>query len=127
MKNFSEAMDIADSLTTEVKLLINPIGSVKTKCWINSKREVDAVIGAPMVVTQQVRPMHGLRVEVQIQRTHPEAVELELYIDGIEVLKKHSHFANPPTRYIDTNDAWILDIAHISSWMHEIQGHGEIY
>lgn len=127
MKNFLEAMDIRDSLSTEIQLLITPKGSVPTRCWINGEIMVGDTIGAPQFVTKQIKLGEPLEVQVKIEREHPEAVEVDLYIDGQEVLGKYQHYATPPTRYIDTNDMWIFKCKNVYDWLHEAQGHGEIY
>ena len=127
MKNFYEAMAIKDSLTAEIQLLITPIGSVPTRCWINGEIMLGDTIGAPHHVKKQVSLTQPLDVKIKIEREHPQAVQVDLYIDGEEVLGKYQHYAKPPTRYIDTNNMWTFECDNIYHWLHEAQGHGEIY
>ena len=127
MKNFSEAMDIKDSLTVEVKLLLKPHGSVPTRCWINGEIMVGENIGAPKFITKQIKLGAPLEVRIKIEREHPQAVEVDMYIDDQEVMHQYQHHATPPTRYIDTNDMWIFECDNALDWLHEAQGHGEIF
>ena len=127
MKNFSEAMAIKDSLMIEIKLLLTPHGSVPTRCWVNGEMMVGGTIGAPQFVKKQIKLLDALEVRVKIEREHPDAVEVDIYIDGQEVMHKYNHHATPPTRYIDTNDMWVFQCDNVYDWLHKIQGHGEIY
>ena len=65
MKNFLEAMDIKDSLTVEIKLLLTPHGSVPTRCWINGEIMVDENIGAPKFITKQIKLDKDLMMELK--------------------------------------------------------------
>ena len=127
MKNFLEAMDIKDSLTTEIKLLLTPRGSVPCRCWINGEIMVGDTIGAPVFVKKHIKLKDPLEVRIKIEREHPEAVKVDLYIDDQEVMQKYNHHAQPPTRYIDTNDMWTFECDNVLDWLHEAQGHGEIF
>ena len=127
MKNFSEAMAIKDSLSFEVKLLLTPHGSVPTRCWINGEIMVGGTIGAPQFVTKQIKLHDPLEVRIKIEREHPEAVEVDMYIDDQEIMQLYNHHAQPPTRYIDTNNMWVFQCNNVYQWLHDAQGHGEIY
>jgi len=127
MKNFSEAMAIKDSLTTEVKLLLTPHGSVPCRCWINGELMVGDTIGAPQFVSKKIKLGESLGVRIKIEREHPQAVEVDLFIDGQEVMHQYQHHATPPTRYIDTNNRWLFTCSNVYDWLHEAQGHGEIF
>ena len=80
MKNFSEAMAIKDSLMIEIKLLLTPHGSVPTRCWVNGEMMVGDTIGAPVFVKKQIKLFDALEVRIKIEREHPNAVEVDLYI-----------------------------------------------
>ena len=119
-------MAIKDSLMIEIKLLLTPHGSVPTRCWVNGEMMVGDTIGAPVFVKKQIKLFDALEVRIKIEREHPDAVEVDLYIDGQEVMHQYNHHATPPTRYIDTNDMWVFQCDNVYDWLHEAQGHGWI-
>jgi hypothetical protein len=68
-------------------------------------------------------------IEITIQlidRQHPNAVEIELAIDGHKVLPKYQHLAEPQTCYIDSNNVWQFEVDNFYPWLHRITGQGWI-
>lgn len=68
-------------------------------------------------------------IEISIQmidRQHPNAVEVELTIDGYKILPKYQHLASPQTCYIDSNDIWLFSVDNFYPWLHEQTGQGWI-
>jgi hypothetical protein len=54
-------------------------------------------------------------------------IEVELAINGLEVLPKYQHLATRPTNYIDCLGLWRMEIATpFYIWYHEITGQGWI-
>jgi hypothetical protein len=69
-----------------------------------------------------------VRPELQtvfLQGTH-HAVVASLAIDGIEILPRYLHLANPPTNYLDRSGIWTFKIPSFYPWLHDITGQGWI-
>jgi hypothetical protein len=68
-------------------------------------------------------------IDISIQlvdRQHPNAVEVELIIDGHKILPKYQHLAWPQTCYINSNDVWQFKVENFYPWLHSITGQGWI-
>ena len=67
-----------------------------------------------------------LNLSINIKRTHPTAVIINVIVDGFLIIPLYQNLAVPPTDYIDFNDKWSLDIPNFYQWYHEITGQGWI-
>jgi hypothetical protein len=126
MKNFSEATDIKSTLKLDIVLRARPVGTVKSQIRINGLIWTTDISDSEQLFRHEVALTDPIDIQIQIQRTHPEALEVELEIDGISVLPMYQHLANPPTCYIDNNSVWTYYIPNFYPWLHKITGQGWI-
>jgi len=125
MKNFYEATDTRSALELDINLRVKPVGQVPAQIKINDVEWVTD-IASEQTFVHKVKLNDPVSVQIQIQRTHPNALEIVLMIDGYEVLPKHQHHANPPTCYLDNNNVWRFTIDNFYLWLHENTGQGWI-
>lgn len=123
MKNFYEATVIKPTLVLHVQLKVRPIGKVLSKIQINDT-VWESTITQEQIYETTVGLNKAITVAVQIQRKHPEALEVSLYIEGREIIPKYQHKAKPQTSYIDSNSEWKINIPNFYVWYHEVVGHG---
>lgn len=126
MKNFSEATDIKSTLKLDIVLRVKPVGTVRSQIRINRVIWTTDISDSEQLFRHEVALTDPIDIQIQIQRTHPEALEVELEIDGINVLPMYQYLANPPTCYIDNNSVWTYHIPNFYPWLHEITGQGWI-
>lgn len=126
MKNFYEATVIKPTLTVTVRLIITPVGKVPCLIKLNSKTLYEDILDSVQALEMDVLLTDPIDLSIQIYRHHPDAVALDLYIDGYEILPKYQHLASPPCCYIDFNNVWVLKIPNFYPWYHEITGQGWI-
>lgn len=123
MKNFYEATGIRPNLKLEIVLRVKPVGNVKTRIQINDTSwAID--ITKEELFTHEVNLNDPINIQIQITRHHPEALAIELEIDGNKILPKYQHLATPPTDYIDFDNTWSLKIPNFYPWYHTITGQG---
>lgn len=126
MKNFYEATVIKPTLENNVTLTLRPVGTVKAKIWICDELFNFEGINTITQVKKTVKLSDPIRIVVHINRKHPEAIQIELSVDGFEILPKYQHLASPPTDYVDNNTPWILEIPNFYPWYHKVTGQGWI-
>lgn len=134
MKNFYEATvtrpNLKLSCCLSLKNLHDPMPCV-IKVNGQTMFEDDAS-GQTMLVTEhhfgfQTPLVEPIEISIQlINRQHPNAVEVELVIDGHKILPVYQHLALPQTCYIDSNDRWVFKIDNFYPWLHEVTGQGWI-
>ena len=125
MKNFYEATVIKPTLKLDIVLQVRPVGIIQAQIWINTANWTREISNSEQF-RHTVDLTDPIDIQIQIQRTHPEALEVELEIDGISVLPMYQHLANPPICYIDNNSVWTYHIPNFYPWLHEITGQGWI-
>ena len=126
MKNFSELTAIKPTLAVNVKLTVTPIGKIPCLIKLGKKILYEDTIKEVQTFEATLPLTDPINLNIQIYRHHPDAVVLNLSIDGYEILPKYQHLANPPTEYIDFNEVWTLKIPNFYPWYHEITGQGWI-
>jgi hypothetical protein len=126
MKNFYEATGIRPNLTLDVVLHVKPIGKVRTKLQINDAIWSTEISGDEQTFRHKVGLTDPVDIQIQIDRTHPEALEVELEIEGYKVLPTYQEYAGLDTCYINTNVLWKFNITNFYSWYHEVKGQGWI-
>lgn len=126
MKNFYEATVIRPALTVTVRLIIMAIGSVPCLIKLNSKTLFEDTLTDVQTLEIEVPLLDTIDLSIQVYRHHPDAVVVDLYIDGYEILPKYQHLANPPVCYIDFNNEWTMHIPNFYQWYHKITGQGWI-
>ena len=125
MKNFYEATVTRPNLRLEVILRVKPVGTVLARMQINDASWATEVAGEK-VFKHEIGITEPIDIQIQIQRNHPEALEIELEIDGHKLLPLYQHLASPATCYIDSNKLWKFHIPNFYPWLHEITGQGWI-
>lgn len=124
MKNFSDATVIKPSLKIDVVLRVKPVGTVLSHLQINDA-EWAATITKEETFRHKVDLNSAVNVQIQINRTHPEALAVELEIDGNKILPLYQEQLGVNS-YIDSNDSWQITIPNFYSWLHKITGQGWI-
>ena len=119
MKNFLELQDTKSELAVSVQLKIH--GTVEYYASINRIQFIDR--------TEITVPLHSeivLIVQLQEFEQGSSGIEIEKFtVNGLEILPKYLHLADPPTNYIDEYGLWRFAIpAHFYSWYHNITGQG---
>lgn len=124
MKNFSDATAIKSSLKLDILLRLKPVGSVKTQLHINDT-VWEARISEETEFKHEIGITDPLLIQIQIQRKHPEALEIELEIDGNKVLPLYQDQFGINS-YIDSNNIWQVKISNFYPWLHKVTGQGWI-
>jgi hypothetical protein len=134
MKNFYEAMVIKPNLKLSCCLTLK-VTHDSVPCIIKVNGQTmfeDDANGQTQLIAEhhfgfQTQLIETIDISIQlINRQHPNAVEVELTIDGHKILPKHQHLASPRTCYIDTNNIWQFKIDSFYPWLHEQTGQGWI-
>lgn len=127
MKNFYEATVTRPKLFLDLNLTLKPIGiDIPCKVLINKETVCDEIVSDIKTISTQVSLLDPIDISIQIERQHPQAIQVVLVIDDYEIIPKYQHHANPPVDYIDTNDEWTLTIPNFYQWYHIITGQGWI-
>ena len=124
MKNFSDATVTKPSLKLDVVLRVKPIGTVWTRLQIN-----DAAWTTTMTkeetFSHKVNLVSPITIQIQIDRKHPEALEIDLEIDGNKILPIYQKQLGVKN-YIDSSDVWQITIPNFYTWLHKTTGQGWI-
>lgn len=126
MKNFYEATVIKPKLTTDILLNITPVGSLPCLVKINGSVVYEDMLSEEITLEYKNQLTNDITIEVQVDRKHPEAVELTLSIDGYNILPLYQHLTSHNTCYIDFNNTWQFSIPSFYPWYHGITGQGWI-
>lgn len=127
MKNFYEATVTKSALTLKIELMLSPVDQCVCVAMINDEVVHDGLLSGPKSITVNHKTVDGpIDIKIVTTRQHPEAVEVQVVIDGFEVLPKYQHLATPPTAYLDFNGEWALHIPNFYPWYHEVTGQGWI-
>ena len=126
MKNFYEATVTKPTLKLAVSLTLEPIGELPCLVKINDTIVFENTLSDTIVIDHKLELEDPVDISVQIYRHHPDAVVASLAIDGIEILPRYLHLANPPTNYLDRSGIWTFKIPSFYPWLHDITGQGWI-
>lgn len=128
MKNFSEATDIKWNEMSTLVIKLEPVGkNIPCRVMLNQEETLlDTVINETVIINEPIRLLQLVDIKIKIEREHPQAIIVSMYIDGHEVLPQYQHRAEPPTNYIDSNIGWRITIDNFYQWLHEQEGHGWI-
>jgi hypothetical protein len=127
MKNFYEATVTKPTLKLDINLVLNPVGgNIPCQITINNEIVFDETFSEVRTILGQVNLMDPVNISIQIERQHPQALEVSLLIDNYEIIPKYLHCAVPPTHYIDFNEEWTISIPNFYQWHHIITGQGWI-
>jgi len=127
MKNFYEAKDIKSALKLDLNLTLSPVGEqIPCRVTINDQLLFDNLVDKPFTLTQQLSLEDSININIDIKREHPQAIEVELDIDGYNILPLHQLSTTVKTCYIDFNHTWNLTIDNFYPWLHQAQGQGWI-
>jgi hypothetical protein len=124
MKNFYEATVTKPTLKLAVSLTLDPVGKLPCLVKINDAIVFENTVSDKLVIDHQLALEDPVNISVQIYRHHPDAVVASLIIDGIEILPRYLHLANPPTNYLDRSGIWTFEIPSFYPWLHDITGQG---
>lgn len=127
MKNFSEATAIKSTLTSVIELMLTPVEQCVCVALVNDRVVHDGLLDSYKSISVEGYPIDGpVEIKIITTRVHPEAVKVGVVIDGLEIIPKYQHLAQPPTDYLDFNGEWTLKIPNFYPWYHEITGQGWI-
>lgn len=126
MKNFYEATVTKPDLKLNVSLLLTPVGQVPCLVKINGDTVFENTLIGSTVINHDIGLEAPLDLSIQIHRNHPDAILASLTLDGIEILPKYLHLADPPTNYLDRSGSWTFKIPSFYPWLHHITGQGWI-
>lgn len=126
MKNFCEAIDIKKSLTLRMVLILETIGSPQVYLEINNDTVLDQMLDHQILIVEDLPIGEGINIYLKLIRTHPDAVNMSMTIDGFEVLPKYQQHLNLPGCYLDQSSTTVISIPNFYPWYHEITGQGWI-
>lgn len=126
MKNFYDLTVIRPELKLDLRLELTPLGSLPCTVKINNQIYYSQLISEKTIITSEIPITDPIEIDISINRQHPEAIELFLSIDSIEILPKYQNLANPPSCYLDSNNGWRFKIPSFYPWLHEVTGQGWI-
>ena len=126
MKNFYEAITTKSISTVNVKLTLTPVGNVPCLIRDNNQIHYDGIVITNQIIEWNVPLTNTIDIGILIRRAHPDALEIALSIDDIDILPLYQNRAVPPTSYINFNTEWTFTIPSFYPWYHEITGQGWI-
>lgn len=127
MKNFLEATDIKSKLTPDIELMLTPNEQCVCVAQINGRVVHDGLLDSYKSILVKGYSIDGpIDINIVTTRVHPEAVQVKVVIDGLEIIPKYQHLATPPTDYLDFNGQWSLHIPNFYPWYHTVTGQGWI-
>lgn len=126
MKNFYEATVIKDTLQLDVIVLLTPIKQCYCQFSVNDNILLDDMLTEPKQLEFQIPLLSKLKFNIKTVRKHPEAIKLNIRIDGNEIIPLYQHCAVPPVDYLDFTGEWLLSISNFYNWHHDITGQGWI-
>jgi hypothetical protein len=126
MKNFYDSTVIKPTLTLDVVITLTPVGQCPCIVLINDKEIYNNKLTEVTVLQHSHSLTDPLTISIIVVRINPEAVVVDITVDGLLVIPLYQHLANPPTNYINSNDTWSFSIPSFYPWYHEITGQGWI-
>ena len=126
MKNFYDSTVIKPTLKLDVVITLTPVGQCTCNVLIDNKVIYDNILTEITTLHFQHPLTDPLIVSIGITRQHPEAVIVDIVVDGLPVIPLYQLCAQPPTNYINTTSIWTLTIPNFYTWYHNITGQGWI-
>jgi len=126
MKNFYDSTVIKPTLRLDVVITLTPVGQCPCIVLINDGVIYNNKLTELTVLQHSHSLIDPLNISINVTRQHPDAVIVDITVDGFPIIPLYQHYAQPPTDYIDTNDTWVLTIPSFYPWYHEITGQGWI-
>jgi len=126
MKNFYEATVIKPTLELDVQITLRPVGSVPCTVTVNGNVVYKDTLTKNIVVPVSVPLTDPVDITVQIQHTHPNAVEISVNIDEYEILPIYQMFFDIKNCYLDNDNTWNINIPNFYIWLHQVAGQGWI-
>ena len=126
MKNFYDSTVIKPTLKLDVVITLTPVGQCPCIVLVNDTPIFDKLL-TDTTILQYSHPLtEPLTISIIVTRQHPEAVIVDLTVDGHELIPLYQNLAVPPVSYIHTNGVWTFSIPSFYPWYHEITGQGWI-
>ena len=126
MKNFYDSTVIKPTLKLDVVITLTPVGQCPCIVLINDGVIYNNKLTELTVLQNSHSLIDPLNISINVTRQHPDAVIVDITVDGFPIIPLYQHYAQPPTDYIDINGIWVLAIPNFYSWYHEITGQGWI-
>jgi len=118
IKTFSEVLDIKTQDQLQVQLVIVPHGNIHYRMRLNGHLISD------LDTTYALDLFAPINLKCQVIDANDGAVEIKmLAVNGVEVLPKYQHLANPQTAWI-TQDWEFKTSGPFYPWFHKISGQG---
>ena len=120
IKTFSEVLDINTQDQLQVQLVVVAHGDIHYRMRLNGHLISDSD------TTHTFDLFNPINLKCVVIDANMGAVEIKLLaVNGVEVLPKYQHLANPQTAWIDQDGTWEFN-AHSSfyPWFHKISGQG---
>lgn len=118
IKTFSEVLDINTADQLQVRLVIVPHGNIHYRMRLNGHlvSDLDSTHTFDLFAT--------INLKCQMIDDNDGAVEIKLLaVNGVEVLPRYQHLANPQTAWI--NRDWEFKTSGpFYTWFHDISGQG---
>lgn len=120
IKTFSEVLDIKTQDQLQVQLVIAVHGDIHYRMRLNGHliSDADTVYALDL--------FSPINLKCTVIDANDGAVEIKLLsVNGIEVLPKYQHLANPQTAWIDCAGTWEFNVhSSFYPWFHAISGQG---
>ena len=128
MKNFYEATAIKSKLTSSIELMLTPVDKCVCVVLFNGKVVHDGLLDSYKSIVIKDHPVDSpIDIKIVVTRQHPEAIEVKVVVDSIEVIPLYQDsIAIPKTSYLNFNGKWNMYIPSFYPWLHEQTGQGWI-
>ena len=121
IKTFSDITAIDTKSTVKVNLKLTRHGHTVSRVRLN---QIDIYVDQTTFEFDLFDPVN-LEIDLQDFNEGSSGIEVELNINGINVLPKYQHLASCPTNYIDQLGVWKMTIpSNFYMWYHTISGQG---
>jgi hypothetical protein len=120
IENFSTALDIDTADALEVRLHLRKHGDIQYRMRLNGHLILD------LDSVWYFNLMSPLHLHCLVSQTNNAALEIVNFnVNGIEVLPRYQHLAQPATAWINQEGSWDFHTpASFYFWFHEISGQG---
>lgn len=126
MKNFYDSTVIKPTLKLDVVITLTPVGQCPCIVLVNNTPIFDRLLTEATILQTSCPLTNPLNISIIVTRQHPEAVMVNITVDGYPIIPLYRGYASPPTNYLDINGIWTLTIPNFYQWYHEITGQGWI-
>lgn len=120
IKTFLDVLDINTADQLRVQLVIAEHGEIHYRMRLNGHLVSD------LDTTYTLDLFSPVNLKCTVIDANAGAVEIKsLLINGVEVLPKYQHLANPQTAWIDQQGPWEFNVHNsFYPWLHAISGQG---